>query len=332
MLNTAIVGLGRWGQSLVASVQGKSDLIRFTCVATGTRAKAEDFASSAGIVLKDSYDEVLADPSVEAVVLATPHLQHADQVAQAAKAGKHIFVEKPFTLTKASAEAAVAAAERAGITLALGHNRRFHPNMQRLQSMVRAGELGTVLHCHGEMASPTGLSLPAGVWRTDPNQSPAGGMTGLGIHLVDGMIDLFGEVAAVACQSVHRATASGAQDTTSVLLRFKSGQTGSLLAFMAAAPAYRFTVSGSAATATIATVPLDDFSLQPTPVAHQQPAAAIRETVAGFDTLRAELEAFARAVRGETPYPITPAEMIHGVAVLEAIIAAAGTDRFVPVA
>lgn len=333
MIRAAIIGMGRWGRTLVSSVQNKSDSITFTAGATRTRASAADFAAGLGIDLRDSYEAVLADRSIDAVVLATPHLQHAEQIARAAQAGKHIFVEKPFTMTKASAREAVAAAERAGVTLALGHNRRFHPNMQRLRTLVRAGELGTVLHCHGEMASPTGLFLPPGGWRTDPDQSPAGGMTGLGIHLVDGMIDLFGEVEAVACQSVHRAAPSGAEDTTSVLLRFRSGQTGSLLAFTTAAPAYRFTVAGSAATVTIAGATLDDFSLQPAPAALGAPAAPpTHDTVAGFDTLRAELDAFATAAQGGAPYPLTPAEMIHGVAVLEAIVAAVGKDRFVTVA
>lgn len=333
MLNAAIVGLGRWGQTLVGSVQGRSDLIRFTCAATGNRARAEGFASSAGLALKDSYEEVLADPAVEAVVLATPHLQHAGQIAQAAAAGKHVFVEKPFTMTKASAEAAVAATQAAGVALALGHNRRFHPHMQRLAAMLRAGELGTVLHCHGELTSSIGLFLPAGVWRTDPHQSPAGGMTGLGIHLVDAMIGLFGEVAAVACQSVNRAAPSGTEDATSVLLRFRSGQTGSLLAFTATAPSFRFAVHGSKAAVTVAGPTLAEFGVEaPSLAPGQPPAASIRETLADFDTVRAELDAFARAVAGEAPYPITPAEMIHGVAVLEAIVAAVGQDRFIPVA
>ncbi|MCB4768753.1 Gfo/Idh/MocA family oxidoreductase [Ancylobacter sp. Lp-2] len=333
MLNVAIIGLGRWGQTLVASVQEKSDLLRFTTGATGSRAKAEAFAAGAGITLKDSYEEVLADPAVEAVVLATPHLQHAAQIEAAARAGKHVFVEKPFTMSKASAEAAVAASEAAGITLALGHNRRFHPHMQRLRALVRGGELGTILHCHAELSSPTGLFLPKGVWRTDPEQSPAGGMTGLGIHLVDSMIDLFGAIEAVACQSVNRVAPSGAEDTTSVMLRFASGQTGTLLAFTATAPVFRFSAYGAKGVASITTPTLGGFSLEPAPTAPGQPApAATHETLAGFDTLHAELEAFARAVRGQAPYPIPPADMIHGVAVLEAIVAAVGRDRFVPVA
>jgi len=331
MLNAAIVGLGRWGQSLVSSVQGKSDLLRFTCGSTGTRAKAEAFAARAGLTLRDSFDEVLADPAVDAVVLATPHLRHAEQIAQAAAAGKHIFVEKPFAMTKASAEGAIAAVQAAGVALGLGHNRRFHPNMARLRDMVRSGELGTILHCHGEMSSPSGLSLPAGVWRTDPNESPAGGMTGLGIHIVDSMIDLFGTVDAVACSSVHRAAPSGAQDTTSVMLRFAGGQTGSLLAFTATAPSYRFVVYGSQGIASISTVSLDEFRFEPVPMPGQPPVPPSQVSVPGFDTLGAELEAFARAARGGPPYPIRHDEMIHGVTVLEAIVAAAGEDRFVKV-
>jgi predicted dehydrogenase len=333
MLNVAIVGLGRWGRALVEAVQGKSDVMRFACAATRRHEQAAAYASLAGLELKDSYEAVLSDPAVAAVVLATPHLDHARQIEQAAAARKHIFVEKPFTLTRASAAAAVASVTKAGVTLGLGHNRRFHPHMTRLRAMVRAGELGIVLHCHGVMSSSSSLFLPAGGWRTDPEQSPAGGMTGLGIHLVDSMLDLFGEIDAVACQSVNRAAPSGVQDSTSVLLRFRCGQTGSLLAFPATAPTYRFAVYGSLAVATIETPSLDDFCFQPALTAPgQQPAAATRETLTGFDTVRAELEAFARAVQGEAPYPISPAQMIHGVAVLEAIVAAAGQDRFVRVA
>src|SRR5690554_2062187 len=98
MLNAAIVGIGGWGRVLVGAVQGKSDKIRFVAGATGRRALAEEFAGQAGFRLHDSYAEVLADPAVEAVVLATPHLDHEAQMIAAARAGKHVFVEKPFTL------------------------------------------------------------------------------------------------------------------------------------------------------------------------------------------------------------------------------------------
>jgi predicted dehydrogenase len=87
MINAAIVGLGRWGQNLVNSVQGKSDKIRFVAGATRTVAKAKDYAAQQGFPLYDDYAKVLADPAIDAIVLATPHTQHAQQVIAAARAG-----------------------------------------------------------------------------------------------------------------------------------------------------------------------------------------------------------------------------------------------------
>lgn len=335
MIRAAIIGMGWWGKTLVDSVRGKSDVITFTAGATRTREKAVGYATDAGIDLKDSYEAVLADPAIDAVVLATPHLDHAAQIERAALAGKHVFVEKPFTMSRTSAIDAIKAVNAAGVTLGLGHNRRFHPNMVRLRDMVRGGELGTILHCDGVMTAPSGLFLPKGVWRTDPEQSPAGGMTGLGIHIVDGMIDLFGEIETVACQSVHRAAPSGLPDTTSVLLRFAGGQTGSLLAMTATAPTYRFSVYGSKGAVEITSPSLARFVFYPAPdapnSANPAPKPPVTHEVQSFDTVRTELEAFAQAAEGGAPFPITHDQMIHGVAVLEAIVAAARQDRFVTV-
>ena len=105
MVNVAIVGLGWWGQVLVNSVQDKSDVIKFTHGATRTKSKAQDFADEKGFTLVDSYEDLLSNDDVDAVVLATPHSKHREQIEAAAAAGKHVFCEKPITLTKADAEA-----------------------------------------------------------------------------------------------------------------------------------------------------------------------------------------------------------------------------------
>src|ERR1700730_3582038 len=101
MLRAAIVGLGRWGRSLVTSVQGKSSDIRFVVAHTRTRDKAEAFCHDNGVPLVDSFEAIVGNSDVDAVVLATPHSQHAAQMKAAAAAGKHIFVEKPITLDRA---------------------------------------------------------------------------------------------------------------------------------------------------------------------------------------------------------------------------------------
>lgn len=322
MLNAAIVGLGWWGKTLVRAVQGKGD-IQVVTGATGRRAMAEDFAAEQGFTLKDSLAEVLADPQVQAVILATPHLDHEDHMIAAARAGKHIFVEKPFTLNKASAERAMAAVQEAGVVIGLGHNRRFHPHMDLLRARVRAGELGTILHVEGTMTAPNGLFLKPDSWRVDPRQSPAGGMAGLGIHMVDSMIDIIGPIAEVTCKSLHRAVPSGAQDTTSILLSFRDGPTGYVSCMTATAPTYRFCVYGSKGVAEIRGQGLDQFSFAPSPDAPLSGHAVAKPveilSMPGVDTVALELAAFAAAVRGEMPFPITPDQMIHGAAVFGAV-------------
>src|SRR5262249_20560777 len=93
MIRAAVLGLGRWGRSLVNAVQGRSDDIRFVAAHTRTRATAEDFCRDKGLAFIERYEQILADPNIDAVVLATPHSQHAAQVMQATAARKHVFVE-----------------------------------------------------------------------------------------------------------------------------------------------------------------------------------------------------------------------------------------------
>ena len=179
MINAAIVGLGGWARVLVNSVQGKSDKIRFTAGMTRTVSKAADYAAEKGFPLSDDYAEILADPAIDAVVLSTPHSQHAEQIVQASAAGKHVFVEKPFTLTKVSAEESVAAADAAGVVLALGHNRRFMPSWTELKNRIDSGSLGTIMHVETNMSGLGALSFQTGGWRADRAESPAGGMAGM---------------------------------------------------------------------------------------------------------------------------------------------------------
>ena len=119
MIRAAIVGLGRWGRTLVNSIQSKSGAIRFTAGYTRTRASAEEFCSANGIGLKDDLDQILGDPAIDAVVFATPHSQHGAQVERAAAAGKHVLMEKPFTLDVASAKAALDVVARSGVVLSM---------------------------------------------------------------------------------------------------------------------------------------------------------------------------------------------------------------------
>src|SRR5580700_6167575 len=171
MLRMAIVGLGRWGQNLVNSSAACADL-RFTTANTRTRQTAEAFCREKSLRWTSDLDDILRDPAIDAVVFATPHSQHPGQVLRAAAASKHVFVEKPFALSLAEADAMLEAADKAGIVLAVGFNRRFHPSMARMRETVRTGRMGKISTISAEQTALHGLHLAEGAWRASPSESP----------------------------------------------------------------------------------------------------------------------------------------------------------------
>src|SRR5436309_33347 len=120
-----------------------SKLMRFTRGVTLEPDTVRDFAKDMNLSIGTSYEDVLADKSIDAVVLATPHTKHREQVEAAAAAGKHVFCEKPFALTIEDAKAALAACRKAGVVLGVGHNRRLWPSMVKQKELVSSPEFGT---------------------------------------------------------------------------------------------------------------------------------------------------------------------------------------------
>ena len=336
VIDAAVVGLGWWGKTLVESVQGHSDDIRFVAGATGRHSpEVIEFTRSQGMTLCSSYDDILADPRVQAVVLATPNSMHTAQIIAAAQAGKHVFCEKPLTLSRQEAQAAVAACQKAGVTLALDYNRRFHPTMRNIAQRVKTGALGTVLHFEGTMTFPNALYLKPDQWRAHRSETPCGGLMPMGVHLIDAAIDLFGEVDEVYCQSLHRAVPIDADDTTSMLFRMKNGMSGYLSTMTATAGSFRLQIYGSegwvrlSGMTHIAGASSEERRNRLFADCTFQPVKGAVETwqAESFDVSRAALEAFGRAAAGGEAFPIPLAEMVHGVAVADAAIRSAASGR-----
>src|SRR5262249_36900739 len=137
-----------------------------------------------------------ADRGVRAVVLATPHSPHVDEVVAVANAGKAVWCEKPLALTLAEAERAVAACRRAGVVLGLGNSKRTFASMLELKRVVDAGTLGDVLHIEGHFTNEHSTRVKGG-WRDDPRESPGAGMTGAGLHVLDAFGNLVGPIVRV---------------------------------------------------------------------------------------------------------------------------------------
>jgi predicted dehydrogenase len=324
MLKFAIVGLGRWGQRLVDSVQGTSDKIRFAAAVTRTPAKVASYAARQGLIVGDDYGAALRDPRIDAVVLATPHSQHAAQIEAAATAGKPVFVEKPFTLDQASAMTAVAACQRAKVPLGFGHNRRFLPAMREMRRRIASDALGTLLHIEGNFSSSGALRYQPELWRASAAESPAGGMTALGIHQIDAMIDLCGEVKNVHALSQRRAAAIDIDDTTAMMFTFANGMLGSMTCVFATPPIWRLLVMGTRGWVEMQG---EDRLLCAT---LDGPMTELIYPATNME--RVELEAFADTIATGVPYPVSAEQAIHGVAVLEATIASAKSGRTIQVA
>ncbi|MBE0620629.1 MAG: Gfo/Idh/MocA family oxidoreductase [Burkholderiales bacterium] len=313
MLKVAIVGLGRWGQRLVESVHTRASAkLRFTHAVARTPDKVRAYCGERGLVLTRDLAQVLADPAVGAVVLATPHSQHAGQVAAAARAGKHVFVEKPFTLDAASARAAARTCRDAGVVLALGHNRRFLPAFVEMKRIVAAGELGEVLHLEGNFSGNFGLGYQPGAWRATQGESPIGGMTAMGIHIIDAFVGLAGPIASIRCESQRKVLAVDLDDTTSAFVRFAGGATGCMSTLTATGRIVRLQVFGTRGWLHL----LDHRILEICDI----DGKVRRIEFPQVDTERAELEAFADAVAGVAIYPVPVEDAIHGVAVMEAAV------------
>jgi predicted dehydrogenase len=321
MINAAIVGLGWWGQNLVNSVSVHGcDAIRFTSAHTRHHENAAAFCAEAGLTWVADYDTILADPAIDAVVLATPHRMHVSQILRAAAAGKHVFVEKPIALSVADARSAIQATEQAGVVLAVGFNRRFHPSMALLRQEIRAGRFGTPITISAEQTALHGLTLKPEAWRAHPDESPAGAMTAIGVHLVDGMIDLFGPITQVYAQVARRAS-KNADDTTDVMLRFENGASGHIVCSTTATPHYRMAVYGTQAFGEILGHAMDTFRFVPSSGPVQ-----VREAK-GFGMLRRELESFAACAEARRPFPTPLNEILHGVAVFEAVVRSVQSGR-----
>ena len=335
MINAAIVGLGWWGRVLTEAVQDKSESIRIVAGQTRTRSKAEEYATEKGFRLLDTYEQVLADPEVQAVVLATPHSSHRDQVIAAAEAGKHVFVEKPLTLTVADAQAAYAAVEKAGVGFGIGFNRRFAPAIQEMRRRIDDGALGTLMHFEGTMTAPIGLTLSAEAWRADADETPAGGLTPMGIHLIDAIISMAGPVTEAYCKSVNVAVAYGGDDQTSIVLQLANGATAYVGTSLATGVGFRLQAFGTGGWVEIRNPALNRLEFVPNaakPMSgqHKAPEPEVIEYDA-FDSVRAGLEAFAASAEGGAAFPATPSQVLQGTAALEAIVESSRTGRPVSV-
>lgn len=326
MINAAIVGLGWWGQNHVIASKG-SKKIRFTRAVDLAPANVQEFCNIHELTLTESYEDALNDPDIDAVVLVTPHSQHADQIVAGAGAGKHVLTEKPFALKKADGERAAHAIKNAGLTLGIGHNYRYGPAIQKIKQIIDAGDLGEVHHIEANLSHQGQIGIEG--WRRATTEAPTGGIVHFGAHMIDIMCWYGGPMREVYGQL---ATQILENDVGSVLVKFETGVTGYLANLMTTPATMHLHVMGSEGWARA------NGWMDTTKVTTCFGAGAVEDGGGAIDEIelpsrdiisqiRANDENFAAACTGEETYLFTPDEMAHTAAIHEAIAASATSGK-----
>jgi predicted dehydrogenase len=245
-------------------------------------------------------------------MLATPHTRHRGQVEAAAAAGKHIYCEKPFALRKVDAQAALDACRRAGVVIAVGHHFRLMPSMRVLAGLKEAGAFGTIMHVEGNYSHDWLANYPADSWRMTAEESRAGGMTGMGIHVLDCFRDMVGPMKRISAISKARVMNVPAGDTTAALIEFENGATGTLGTTLKTPFRWRIAIFGEncwAESAGEARV-IVRYAGKDDPEVIERPHD---------NHLGRNLDYFAKAVLGQAAFPISPAGILQTAAALEAV-------------
>jgi len=320
----ASIGTGRWAGELADAVTRSGRAV----VVAGWARRSEGrevFADKFGCRPVGSLEELLADPEVEGVIITTSHQSHREMIEQAAAAGKHVFVDKPFTNTVEDGLAAIAAARDAGVLLQVGHQRRRTPAKRRIKAMLDAGELGDVETVVTNQSIPNGFKMPETAWRWDPEQSPLGSMTSLGVHKIDTINYLVGPV-----RSVFAFTRPGRvkpiDEATVLALELESGALATLTTSFFTPVVNDTTVFGTDAAAW-STEGGAKLRIQ-----SRDDPAPVEVELEPIDPLVDQMSAFAAAIRGETPVEVDGEAGLAVIAVMEAAVESAASRRAVEVA
>jgi predicted dehydrogenase len=245
-VSIGVVGLGYWGPNLARNFDALPDAELRWCCDADEAIRARYAAQYPATRFTASLEDLLADPELDAIVLATPVPTHAALAVQVLEAGKHCFVEKPLAQSVADAERAVEAARRAERVLMVGHLLEYHPAVAKLKAIADEGELGAIHYIYSNR-------LNLGKLRADENA-----LWSLGAHDISVILHLAGEEPHEVSARGESYMRDGIEDVVFAFLRFPSGLAAHLhLSWLDPHKERRFTVVGSKRMATF-----DDMDLE----------------------------------------------------------------------
>lgn len=324
-LRVACIGMGWWSDVLADAMQ-RSDKFKIVACYTRSDDKRQAFAAKYKCLPAESYEAILADRDVEAVINTTPNDVHLATVRAAATAGKHMFLDKPIANTVSDGHAIGALCREAGVVLALGYQRRRESHFRWVRQQIDAGVFGKLVNAEANISRDRLGKVDLGSWRYQAQGMPGGVMLQIGIHYTDVLTYLLGPVKAVRGQLAQLVLPGDNPDVASLLLEHENGALSTLNAsYASASEYYLMNIYGKDASAYY------DMhnGLRLLKRGGDRPVAV---PCPKNDTLVEELEEFAAAARGNGKPEVGGEYATTSLAVIRAGILSARENRRVEVA
>jgi predicted dehydrogenase len=324
-LRVACIGMGWWSDVLADAIK-RSDKIAIAACYTRSQDKRQSFAKKYDCRPAATYDEVLADRSIEAIINTTPNDAHLATTRAAAEAGKHVFLDKPIANSVSDGRAITDCCRRAGVILALGYQRRRESHFRWVRRQIDEGRFGKLVNAEANISRDRLGKIDLSSWRYQAAGMPGGVMLQIGIHYTDVLTYLMGPVKAVRGQFAQLVLPGDNPDVASLILEHDSGALSTLNAsYASASEYYLMNIYGKDATAYY------DMhnGLRLLKRGEDKPVAVPSQK---NDSFVEELEEFAAAVRGNGKPEVGGEYATESLAVVRAGILSAREGRRVEVA
>ena len=324
-LRVGCVGMGWWSDVLADAIVRSGKLHVVACYSR-SEDKRKAFAAKYKCRAADSYEALLADREIEAVVNTTPNDVHLATTSAAAAHGKHVFLDKPIANTIADGRAITQVCRQAGVLLALGYQRRRESHFRWIKQEIDAGRFGKLVNAEANISRDRLGKIDLSSWRYQATGMPGGVMLQIGIHYTDVLEYLLGPIVAVRGQLAQLVLPGDNPDVASLLLEHENGALSTLNAsYASASEYYLMNIYGKDATAYY------DLhgGLRVLRRGEQSPVAV---ACAKNDSIVEELEEFAAAVRGQGRLEVGGEYGTRSLAVVRAGVLSAREGRRIEVA
>ena len=292
-LRVAVIGMGWWSDVLSDAII-RSDKIEIVACFTRSEDKRKAFAEKYGCRQAHSFDDILKDASIEAIVNTTPNSVHLETTAQAASAGKHVFLDKPIANTVAEGQEIARVCDKAGVVVALGYQRRRENHFRWVKDEIAAGRFGKLVQAEGNISRDRLGKIDLSSWRYQAAGMPGGVMLQIGLHYVDVLEMLMGPVKRVSGLLAQLVLPGDNPDVSALILQHENGAISNLNAsYASASEYYMLNVYGKEASAYY-----DLFG----GLRHLRRGETTSRSIpiSSNDTIREELEEFAHCIRTGT--------------------------------